>query len=172
MRPEDVLRDFSNSQVISRLIYVVARLGIADLLKDEPKSYRQLAEATEVHPQSLYRILRTLASVGVFSETETGIFEQTEVGRLLRSDIEGSQRAIATLLWEPWWRKGWDEILYSVKTGKVAFDHVHGMSLFEFLSNNADASNLFNKAMTSFTEKKSARSWRPTIFQISQRLSI
>jgi len=155
MRPEDVLKQFSNSQVVSRLIYVVARLGIADLLKDGPRSYKQLAESTKVHPHSLYRVLRTLASVGVFSEIEAGLFEQTPAGSLLQSDIVGSQRALAMLFWEPWWRQGWDELLDCVKTGKVAFDRVHGMSLFDFLSGNAEASDLFNRAMTSFTEKES-----------------
>ncbi|GBE03018.1 multifunctional cyclase-dehydratase-3-O-methyl transferase TcmN [bacterium BMS3Bbin06] len=151
MSPADTLRQLINSQVISRLIYVVAKLGIADFLKNGPMSCEQLAKSVNVNSSSLYRALRTLASVGVFSETEAGIFKQTKMSKLLESDIAGSQRAVAMLVWEPWWRQGWDELLYSVETGKVGFDHVHGMGLFEYLSRNADASSLFNKAMDSFT---------------------
>lgn len=151
LNPEDTLRQLINSQVISRLIYVVAKLGIADFIKNGPMSCEQLAESANTNPNSLYRVLRTLASVGVFSETETGIFEQTQMSKLLESDIAGSQRAVAMLVWKPWWRQGWDELLYSVETGKVGFDRVHGMGLFEYLSRNADASDLSNKAMASFT---------------------
>jgi len=151
MNPADNLKQLINSQVVSRLIYVVAKLGIADLLKDGPMSCEQLAESTNVNSGSLYRILRTLASVGLFSEIEPGGFGQTQMSKLLESDIAGSQRAVAMLVWEPWWRQGWDELLYSVETGKVGFDRVHGMGLFEYLSCNTDASNLFNKAMDSFT---------------------
>jgi len=154
MSPAETLRRLINSQVISRLIYVVAKLGIADLLRNGPMSCEQLAESANAHPSSLYRVLRTLASVGVFSETEIGTFEQTQVSKLLESDISGSQRAVAMLVWEPWWRQGWDELLYSVETGKIGFDRVHGMGLFEYLSRKADASDLFNKAMASFTEQE------------------
>ncbi|MEW5950134.1 MAG: methyltransferase [Thermodesulfobacteriota bacterium] len=154
MSPENTLRQLISSQVISRLIYVVAKLGIADLLKDGPRHYERLAELSQADSHSLYRVLRTLAGAGVFSETEPGIFEQTPVSQFLQADVPGSQHAVATLVWEPWWRRGWDELLYSVKTGKVAFNHVHGMDLFEVLSRDSEAAALFNKAMHSFSEQE------------------
>lgn len=152
--PENTLRQLISSQVVSRLLYVVAKLRIADLLKDGPKHYKLLAELSEADSHSLYRVLRTLASAGVFSETESGIFEQTPMSHFLQTDVPGSQHAVATLVWEPWWRQSWDELLYSVKTGKVAFKYVHGVDLFEFLSRNSEAAALFNKAMHSFSEQE------------------
>ena len=140
-----------NSHVMSRLIYAVAKTGIPDLLKDNQMDYKELAERANVHPHSLYRVMRTLSSVNVFSEMEEGVFRLSDIGQLLRTDIPESQHALAVLMWEPWWRQGWDELLYSLQTGKVAFDHIHGRGLFEYLKQNSEAAELFNKAMTSFT---------------------
>lgn len=145
------LYNLLNSHVISRLIYSVSKIGIPDILKDRRMDYTQIAERTGVHPRSLYRVMRTLCTVNVFSETEEDVFNLGEVGQLLRTDIPESQHALAILMWEPWWRQGWDELLYSLKTGNVAFDHVHGERLFEYLRRNPDDAELFNKAMTSIT---------------------
>jgi hypothetical protein len=113
-----------------------------------------MAESAGVHPGSLYRIMRTLCDVGVFSEVESGVFRLGEIGELLRTDIPESQHALAVLMWEPFWRQGWDELLYSLKTGKVAFEHLHGMRLFEYLRKNPEAAKLFGKAMTSLTSQE------------------
>jgi hypothetical protein len=136
---------------MSRLIYAVAKTGITDLLKDNQLDYKELAERANVYPRSLYRVMRTLSSVNVFSEMEDGVFRLSDIGQLLRTDIPESQHALAVLMWEPWWRQGWDDLFYSLQTGKVAFDHVHGRGLFEYLKQNPEAAELFNKAMTSFT---------------------
>lgn len=140
-----------NSHVMSRLIYAVAKTGIPDLLKDNQLDYKELAERANVYPRSLYRVMRTLSSVNVFSEMEDGVFRLSDIGQLLRTDIPESQHALAVLMWEPWWRQGWDDLFYSLQTGKVAFDHIHGRGLFEYLKQNPEAAELFNKAMTSFT---------------------
>ncbi len=140
-----------NNHVISRLIYSVARVGIPDLIKGDQIHYEQLAEKGHVHPRSLYRVMRTLGGVNIFSEVEEGVFRLGDLGQLLRTDVPGSQHALAVLMWEPWWRQGWDELLYSLRTGNVAFNHVHGKGLFEYLMQNPDAAELFNKAMTSIT---------------------
>lgn len=140
-----------NSHVMSRLIYAVAKTEIPDILKDNHTYYKQIAEKAGVHPRSLYRIMRTLCTVNIFSESREGVFGLGEVGQLLRSDIPESQHALAVLMWEPWWRQGWDELLYSLRTGKAAFEYFHGRKLFEYLKLNPEAAELFNKAMTSIT---------------------
>lgn len=71
---------------VSRAIYVAAKLGISDLLKDGPKSSEELARLTSTHPPSLYRVIRALASVGVFAEDEQGRFTLTPIAGTLRSD--------------------------------------------------------------------------------------
>lgn len=77
---------------VSRSIYVAAKLGIADLLKDGPKSSEELARLTSTHPASLYRVIRALASVGIFAEDELGRFSLTPIATTLQSDVPGSLR--------------------------------------------------------------------------------
>src|SRR5690348_17001605 len=80
---------------VSRAVYVAAKLGIPDLLKDGAKSSEELAEATRTHAPSLYRVLRALDSVGVFQEQDGRRFSLTPLGATLRSDVHGSLRFFA-----------------------------------------------------------------------------
>ena len=77
---------------ISQALYVAAKLGIADLLQEGPQSCTRLAEATQTHAETLYRVLRALASVGVFVEDEEGCFSLTPLAEPLRTDAPGSLR--------------------------------------------------------------------------------
>src|SRR5262245_60549985 len=85
---------------ISQMLYVAAKLDVAELLKDGPRRSEDLARQTETDPRSLYRLLRTLASVGVFAETEQGVFTMTDLAQTLRKDVPGSQRAMAIMTGE------------------------------------------------------------------------
>ncbi|MDJ0590418.1 MAG: methyltransferase [Pleurocapsa sp. MO_226.B13] len=135
---------------ITQLIYAVAKLGIADLLKDGTKSYEELAESTQTHAPSLYRILRTLASMGIFAEVDNCHFQLTPLAEYLRSDIPHSMRGLAIWMGGENFRwQTWDKILYSIKTGKPAFDYVNGMSLFDYFEHHPEAATVFNDAMTS-----------------------
>src|SRR5262245_51710972 len=79
---------------VSQSIYVAAKLGIADLLKDGPKDDDDLAKATGTHVRCLYRLLRALASIGVFAEAEDGRFRLTPLGECLQTGSPGSVRAL------------------------------------------------------------------------------
>jgi hypothetical protein len=81
----------------AQAIHVAAQLGIADLLKDGPRTIAHLAEATGTHAPSLYRLLRALASEGVFAEDAQGRFGLTPLGECLRSDVPESQRSMAIM---------------------------------------------------------------------------
>lgn len=130
----------------TQALYVAAKLGIADLLTDGPRSADEIAKATGTHAPSLYRLLRALASLGVFADDGTGRFTLTPLANCLRSDVPGSQRALAIMCGEEHY-KAWGELLYSVKTGKIAFDKVYGMPVFEFLSQNIEQAKVFDAAM-------------------------
>jgi len=80
---------------ISRCIYIAAKLGFPDLAKDAPKTAEELATATSTHAPSLFRVLRALASVGIFSQQNDGRFGITPLSDTLRSDVRGSLRAFA-----------------------------------------------------------------------------
>lgn len=131
-------------------IYIAAKLGIADLLKDGPKTCDEMARVTETNPGGLYRMLRVLASEGVFVEAEHGRFELTPQATFLRSDVPESMRPWAILIGELMWRP-WSELMYSVKTGKPAFDRVYGMGLFEYLAKNPRIAETFDATMASGT---------------------
>src|SRR5262245_59883283 len=106
----------------SQAVHGVAKRGVADLVKDGPKSADELAKATKTHSRSLYRVLRALASVGIFAEDDRGRFGLTDVARCLL-DEHGSQRAVAIMMGEEHYAS-WAHLLYSVQTGKPAFDYL------------------------------------------------
>src|SRR5689334_1254391 len=100
---------------ISQALYVAAKLGIADLLVAGPKTADELAKATGVQSAALYRLLRALASQGVFSEDSQHRYHQTPVSDCLRQDVPGSQRAIAIMMGEEHFQ-ACGELLHCVRT--------------------------------------------------------
>ncbi len=147
--PREALLQMVNAYMISQALYVAAKLGIADLLKDGPRSCDELAESSQVHGPSLYRVLRTLASVNVFSEVEEHRFKLTPMAELLETRIPDSVRGWTIMRGEDFLWKPWGEILYSVKTGKPAFNHVFGMGGFDYFGKNPEASSIFDDAIHS-----------------------
>src|ERR1043166_1875366 len=105
---------------ISQAIYAAAKFAIADHLKDGPKTVGELASASSTNPDALYRLLRALASVGIFTEGESRLFSLTPLAEPLRSDVAGSKRALALMSGDEQFR-AWSEIDYSIQTGKKAF---------------------------------------------------
>jgi O-methyltransferase/methyltransferase family protein len=146
-----VLRRMIDGYRFTQLLYVVAKLGIADLLRDGPKRSEELAQAVGAHPRTLYRVLRALASLGVFVEDEAQGFHLTPLAQLLRTDVPESLRALAIFYGEEWIWHAEGALLYSVRTGKAAFHHVHGMSPFDYYRQHAEAAAGFNAAMTNLS---------------------
>jgi len=150
--PQVALLQMMTGYWVSQAVYVAAKLGIADLLSDGPAHYQGLAAASRADPPSLYRVLRALASVGVFREGETGWFELTPTAALLRSDNPDSMRALALTYCEEQYRT-WSDMLKSVETGGTAFDRVFGMSYWAYLAGHPEANEIFNQAMTSWSSQ-------------------
>lgn len=136
---------------LSRAVYVAAKLGLADLLADQPKTAAELAVVTDTHAPSLYRILRALASEGIFTEDGAGRFALTPVAFALQTGVPGSMRAIATTELGEEHYPAWGDLLYSVKTGRAAFDHHFNMNPWEFFSHNPENARIFNDAMSNVT---------------------
>lgn len=142
----------ATSKWVSQCLYVVAKLGVADLLTTGPRSVQDLADATDSDPRMLRRVLRVMASFGVFAELPDGRFTSTSAGDCLRADARPSVRSMA--IWsgeEPVWRP-YGEILHSVRTGQPAFEHVHGRPVFDWLTTQDEVAEVFDAAMTSFTQ--------------------
>lgn len=142
-----VLFQMATGYWLSQAIYVAAKLGIADLLRNGPKSAAQLAAATSSDSQSLFRVLRALSSAEVLSQIDEEHFALARLGNALRSDLRGSLRGIVITLGEIHYQ-ACGELLYTVKTGSPAFDRVFGTSLFEYLQQHSAAGVAFNQGMT------------------------
>jgi SAM-dependent methyltransferase len=153
--PGAVLMQMMDGIKVTQLIYVAAKLGLADLLVDGPKSSEELAAAADAHPGALYRVLRALAGVGIFHEISGGRFDLTPLAEPLRSDIPGSLRAWAMVCGGDWHMRTWSDLLYSVKTGQAAFPHVHGMGTFEYFQHHPEKGAVFYEAMTNLTAQVS-----------------
>lgn len=133
---------------ISRAIFAAAKLGIADQLTHGPCSVEMLSKKVDTHEKSLYRLMRALASVGIFEETEPNNFGMTPKAELLRSDHPASLQSLA-VLWGDLEYSAWGDIVYSINTGQCAFKHQTGVPFFDFLQENEEAAQTFNLAMTS-----------------------
>jgi SAM-dependent methyltransferase len=137
---------------VSRAIYVMAKLGIADLLRHGSQDSDGLAQATGTDARALYRVLRTLASVGVLVEDEAARFGLTPMGACLQAGVPGSFRAWAISTGEENYR-AWAEVLYSVRTGKSAFEQVFGMGVYDYRAHHPEAAAQFNEGMTDWTRQ-------------------
>ena len=140
---------------ISQAIYAAAKFGIADLLQDGSRSSEELAQATSTHPDALYRLLRALASVGIFAEGPPRHFSLTPLAEPLKSDVPGSKRALALMSGDEQFR-AWSEIAFSIETGKTAFDKVFGKPIFDYLGEHTDKARIFDAAMVGIHGRESA----------------
>jgi hypothetical protein len=147
-----ILFGFMTTQALS----VAAKLGIADLLQDGPIETNELAQAAGVQPRPLYRLLRALASVGVFAEEDKGWFRLTPLAELLRTDAPNSLRGFIIFMGSDWHWRVWEDLEYSVKKAQPAFEHIYGKPFFEYLPENPGQAKIFHDAMTSFSASVSA----------------
>lgn len=154
----------TRAQLTSRAIYIVAKLRLADYLKDGPKSIQDLAEETKTHPDSLYRLLRMLSSIGIFAETKNEgdeqqqqvdqnirRFELTPMASLIQSEAKNSIRNFALMFGLESFKNAIDDLLYSIQTGENSFKHANGLDMYEYLDRNQKEGQIFNSAMASLT---------------------
>jgi SAM-dependent methyltransferase len=148
---DQLLLQLATGKWASKAVGVVADLGIADLLGNGSRSSDELAADARVNPDALYRLLRTVASLGVLTELPDRRFKNNDASLLLRSDTPGSLRAMVRMVaMDSTWR-AWGSLGYSVETGRPAFDHVHGAQLFEYFHGHPESAQIFHDAMVSFT---------------------
>ena len=119
--PQVVLYHLATGHYLSHALCLIAKLGIADLLNDGPRHAKDLADATATHASSLNRVLRLLASAGVFEEQADGSFALTRLGECLRTGVPGSARAMVMLFAGQRMQDAWKELEYCVRTGWPVF---------------------------------------------------
>jgi len=137
----------------TQMICVAAKLRIADHLKDGPKTIAALAAVTGAHEDTLYRLLRTLASMGIFTEDDGMRFRLNTAGQLLLSNVPGSLRATAEVAGQEWMWRPWGALLYSVQTGETAFHHLYGKNTFDWFTEHPDDAALFDESQAESSDR-------------------
>jgi hypothetical protein len=150
-----VLRSMMVGYEAAQVIYVAAKLGIADLVGDEARTAPELAGLTGTREDALHRVLLALVSLGILTELGERRFGLTERGRYLQSATPGSLRRAALLAGERSYR-AWGGLLHSVETGETAFEHVFGMRTFEYMAQNPVLAGIYNDAMSASAEERAA----------------
>ena len=151
MPPQALLAQMTFGFIVSQAISVAAKLCIADHLNNGAKTAAELAVLTETHAPSLFRVMRALTSVGIFSKDADGKFANAPMGDFLRSDHPESLRGIAQMICdrEHWTAHG--NMMQSVKTGENGFEFTFGQPFFEYAVSHPEVAQIFDDAMTSFS---------------------
>ena len=136
---------------VARALYIAARLQLADLVRNGTSACKDLATQTETDASSLYRVIRVLVSAGVFEMDEHERVSLNPLAETLLSDASGSLRgwAISQIGDDPY--KAWGDLLYSVHTGNIAFEHVFGCDPWTYRAGHPDSAKDFDEGMASFT---------------------
>jgi O-methyltransferase domain len=150
-RAEEIRR-LATGYIPAALMGVIIELGIPDLLAEKTKPVSDLAAATHANEDALYRMLRTLASFGIFIESSGRRFALTSAGRYLRSDVPDSLRGYMRWVTNSFLFQNYADLMYSARTAQPAVDHVFGKPLFSHLQTNPELSRIFNDGMTSFSQ--------------------
>jgi ubiquinone/menaquinone biosynthesis C-methylase UbiE len=139
----------------SQAIYVAAKLELADRLAGGAKTAEELAQETNTNAGALFRMLRALASVGIFTQQADNKFANSPLSTPLMKTADDSQWAMAVMMGEEHYA-AWGELLYSVQTGQGSFRKLYGEGVFDYLSKHPDQAKVFDAAMTSIHGKETA----------------
>jgi hypothetical protein len=149
--PAQMLMQMCSGYMISAALYPVTRLGIAERLADGPQTVAKLASDTGADEDSLYRVLRALANVGVFAEPSPRTFALTPASNLLRSDVAGNMRDLVAWMTNELHFKTWGDMLHTVMTGRPSVEKVYGKPCFEAFQDLPETNVEFNNAMTNIS---------------------
>ena len=137
----------------SQALFVAAKLGIADILSNGSKTADELAKATGVDSRSIYHLMRSLISVGVFSTEDNDKFQLNPMGKHLLTGTSDSLRGTVMAMGDEGYQ-AWGNLLYGIKTGKTAFNHTFNRDFYSYLKQDSEASVTFNEWM-----KETTREW-------------
>jgi hypothetical protein len=146
--PQLQMRSLLMGFVVSRALQVAAELGLADALARGPKDGDTLAREVGARADTTNRLLRALASFGVFEQLPDGRFGNTPSSEYLRRDVPGSLRAMAQMYGDEALWQAWAGFEASVRRGESSFAHVHGSPMFEYLTTHPESARRFDEAMT------------------------
>ena len=158
MPPSAALLQMIGGALLTQAIHHAAKLNLAEFLKNGPCDLAYLAEVTGLPQSPLRRLLRLLVGVHVFVEIEPDRYAQSELSYFLLDDVPGSMKNLALMFGDEWLWNAWGDFLYSLKMEKPSFDHVYGMTTWEyFREHNQEAGKAFDGVMTYFSDQINAQ---------------
>jgi hypothetical protein len=145
------IMQLSTGYILSTAMHAAVRLKVADLIGSGQATVQELSRQTATNEDALYRVLRLLASVGVFDERAPREFANTAASSMLRSDVPGSMYPMALWMADPTHLRVYADAIHSVRTGQPAIEKTFGVPVFEYFPRYPELSEIFNDAMTSFS---------------------
>lgn len=155
MAAREQLAQWATGYWVSQMLYVACRLQLADALSTGPQSTADLASRSGAQPEALFRLLRGLASLGVFEETAPHTFALTPLAEFLQADHPQSLRPLILMMGATQY-DAWGALEHSVRTGETGFQHRHGRPLFEHLRDHPEEAAIFDQAMVSIHGRETA----------------
>ena len=154
--PGDVerLRQMITGYTISQVIAVAATLDLADMMAKDAMTPEQLATKTGAHGPALTRLLHALVALGLAEEPHAGQFRMTALGSLLRKGAPECDLALMAGSEFNW--RTWGDLLYAVRTGETAFEHIFGMKNFEWIALKPERAAAFDAYMANYTQRAAA----------------
>lgn len=146
--PQRVMGQLLFGKQLTASLSALARLGVADHMGESAVSVEDLAARVGAHAPSLYRVMRMLASVGVFTEEPGGKFALTPVGETLKTDAQGSMRAMAMMLGDEWSMHAYTRMADCIRTGIDGVTMAYGKPIFDLLAERPEQCETFQRAMT------------------------
>ena len=154
--PEAQLLNLMFGQTIFSCLGALAKLGVADHMSiAQPIDVAALAALAGAHEPSLYRALRVLASLGVFTQTGRA-FQLTEMGALLRTDHPRSLQRLNSTWFDEWRHRAYEHFAETLRTGTNGVELAYGKHVWEYFNDKPDQGHTFNEAMTSFSRASGA----------------
>ena len=147
LRPHEIIWTLTNAEIASRCLHVVAEMGVADAVGDEPVTAEALASACGADADALHRVLCLLTDHGVFRRDGTR-FSHTPASQLLRTDHPRSMRAFPQMMGQPVFLEIFNHLEHSVRTGAPALNTVEPEGLWGYYENRPEESRIFGQAMT------------------------
>jgi hypothetical protein len=147
-----VMVEFITAAWMAQTITVAADLRIADALADRPLGLDELASRVECDPDALGRLLRALIGRGIFKQLCDGRYDLTPLAQTLRWDVPGSMAALACFIGSPQDREHWSHCVDAVRTGESVVPKLRGMDSFDWAASEPELQEIFNQAMTNFSE--------------------
>lgn len=136
---------------ISQAVSAFATLGVADHIDQHPKSAEEIAPEVGARPDLLYRLMRTMASVGILHETTGRRFTETPLTDCLRTNAAPSFRDIAAFCADEWHVRGWGELAKTIQTGERPLERIWGLPAFQYLEKYPEQGATFHRGMTNMS---------------------